>query len=64
MSKSNQKLSTFPYVPKNASAGSTLLSAMGKTCVCFAGVVTWILGDVLITKYLHVYQIAHFAMNI
>ena len=29
-------------------------------CVCSTRIVTVILGDVLITKYLHVYQIAHF----
>ena len=60
MSKSKQKLSIFPYVPKISSAGSALLSAMGNTCVCSARVITMILGNVLITKYLHVYQIAHF----
>ena len=57
VSKSKQKLSIFPYVPKISSAGSALLSAMGKTCVCSARFVTVILGDVLITKSacLHVY---------
>ena len=61
---SKQKLSIFPYVPTISSAGSALLSAMGKTCVCSARVVTMILGEVHITKYLHVYQIAHFDEHI
>ena len=60
MSKSKQKLPIFPHVPLISSAGSALLSGMGKTCVCSARVVTVILGDVLVTKHLHVYQIAHF----